>query len=63
MTFYLKPLCPVELPVEGISGLFTVVAEPTQPWVAVLGLIVFASLIVAFACWRIRRFEINYSTD
>lgn len=63
VTFYLKPLCPVELPIEGISGLFTVVAEPTPPWLAVSGLIAFVGLIVAFACWRIRHLEISYSTD
>lgn len=63
VTFYLKPLFPVELPVEGISGLFTVVAEPTPPWLAVSGLLVFAGVVLAFACWRIRRIEISYSVD
>jgi uncharacterized membrane protein len=63
VTFYLKPLFPVELPVEGFSGLFTVVAEPTPPWVAVTGLLAFVVLVVVFACWRIRRIEISYSTD
>ena len=61
--FYLKPLFPVELPVEGISGLFTVVAEPTPAWLAVSGLITFAMLVLAFACWRIRRIEISYGVD
>ena len=61
--FYLKPLFPVELPVEGFSGLFTVVAEPTPPWLAASGLVVFAALVLAFACWRIRRVEISYSVD
>jgi hypothetical protein len=63
VTFYLKPLFPVELPIEGFSGLFTVVAEPTPPWLAVSGLIAFALGVLAFACWRIRRLEISYSTD
>jgi ABC-type transport system involved in multi-copper enzyme maturation permease subunit len=63
VTFYLKPLFPVELPVAGISGLFTVVAEPVPAWLAVLGLLLFASLVVAFACWRVRRLEVTYSTD
>ena len=61
--FYVKPLCPVELPIEGISGLFTVVAEPTPPWLAVSGLLAFVLLVVALACWRIRKLEISYSTD
>jgi ABC-type transport system involved in multi-copper enzyme maturation permease subunit len=64
VTYYLKPLFPVALPLDGIfSGLFTVVAEPTPAWLAVTGLLAFAGLVVAFACWRIRRFEINYGTD
>ena len=63
VTYYLKPLFPIELPVEGISGLFTVVAEPTPVWLALWGLIGFAVLVLAFACWKIRRFEISYSTD
>jgi ABC-type transport system involved in multi-copper enzyme maturation permease subunit len=63
VTSYLKPLMPVELPVEGFSGLFTVVAEPTPAWVAVTGLLAFVVLTIAFACWRIRRLEISYSTD
>lgn len=63
VTFYLKPLFPVELPVEGISGLFTVVAEPTPAWLAVTGLVIFALVVLSFACWRIRRLEINYGTE
>ena len=63
VTHYLKALFPVELPVEGISGLFTVVAEPTPPWLAVSGLLGFVALVVAFACWRVRSFEIGYGTE
>jgi len=63
VTYYLKPLFPVELPIEGILGLFTVVAEPTPPWLAVSGLLLFAALVLAFACWRIRRLEVLYSSD
>ncbi len=63
VTFYLKPLFPVELPAFGILRLFTVVAEPTPPWLAVSGLLVFTGLVVAFACWQVRRIEVSYSTD
>lgn len=63
VTFYLKPLCPVALPVEGVMGLFVVVAEPLPPWLSVSGLLAFVTLVVALACWRIRGLEINYSTD
>lgn len=63
VTFYLKPLVPVELPAEGFLALFTVVAEPTPPWIAVAGLVVFAGLVLVFACWRIRRLEVSYTAD
>jgi hypothetical protein len=63
VTFYLKPLFPVELPIAGISGLFTIVAEPVPRAVAVAGLIAFATLVVAVACWRIRHVEVSYSSD
>lgn len=63
VTYYLKPLFPVELPIQGVLGLFTVVAEPTPPWLAVAGLLLFAALVLAFACWRIRRLEVLYSSD
>jgi hypothetical protein len=58
VTFYLKPLFPVELPVAGITGLFTVVAEPVPAWLAVTGLLAFSSLVVVYACWRMRRLEV-----
>ena len=48
VTFYLKPLFPVELPMKGILSLFTVVTEPTPRWLAVTGLFVFC-LVVTFA--------------
>jgi ABC-type transport system involved in multi-copper enzyme maturation permease subunit len=63
VTYYLKPLFPVELPITGFLSLFTVVAEPTPSWLAVSGLLLFAALVLAFACWRIRRLEVLYSTD
>jgi ABC-type transport system involved in multi-copper enzyme maturation permease subunit len=63
VTYYLKPLFPVELPVEGITGLFTVVAEPVPLWVSVFGLLAFAGLALAFACWKVRRLEVSYSSD
>lgn len=63
VTFYLKPLCPVELPVEGFSGLFTVVAEPTPAWLAVSGLLAFTTVVVVLACRRIRHLEVSYTTE
>ena len=63
VTFYLKPLFPVELPMKGVLSLFTVVAEPTPVWLAVSGLFAFTFLVVALACWRMRGIEVSYSAD
>jgi ABC-type transport system involved in multi-copper enzyme maturation permease subunit len=62
VTFYLKPLFPVQLPLRGLD-LLTVVAEPTPVWLAVVGLLGFSALVVALACWRVRTLEVSYSTD
>jgi ABC-type transport system involved in multi-copper enzyme maturation permease subunit len=62
VTFYLKPLRPVALPIDAWA-LFMVVTEPTAPWLCVVGLVVFAGLALALACWRVRRMEISYSVD
>ncbi len=61
--FYLKQLCPVPIPSEGIMALFTVVAEPVPAWIAVPGLLVLCAAILVFACARIRRTEISYLAD
>jgi ABC-type transport system involved in multi-copper enzyme maturation permease subunit len=63
MTFYLKQLCPVSIPAEGPLALFTVVAEPVAPWVAVLGLLALSAAVLVFACRQIRRTEISYLAD
>jgi ABC-type transport system involved in multi-copper enzyme maturation permease subunit len=62
VTFYLKPLFPVQLPLQGLD-LLTVVAEPLPVWLAVTGLLAFTAAVLAFACWRVRTLEISYSTD
>jgi ABC-type transport system involved in multi-copper enzyme maturation permease subunit len=63
VSFYLKQLCPVTIPPEGLMALFTVIAEPVSPWVAVPGLICLSAAILIFACMRIRRTEISYLAD
>lgn len=62
VTFYLKPLFPVQLPMRGLD-LLTVMAEPTPVWLAVAGLLVFTAMVLAVACWRVRTLEISYSSD
>jgi ABC-type transport system involved in multi-copper enzyme maturation permease subunit len=61
--FYLKQLCPVSIPPEGLMALFTVVAEPVSAWIAVPGLLCLCTAILVFACLRIRKMEINYLAD
>ncbi len=61
--FYLKQLCPVSIPSQGILALFTVVAEPVAAWIAVPGLLTLCMAILVFACVRIRTTEISYLAD
>ena len=61
--FYLRQLCPVPLPPEGMLALFTVIAEPVSAWLAVPGLLCLSAAILVFACRRIRKMEISYLTD
>ena len=63
VTFYLKHLCPVSLPVRGPLAIFTIVAEPVSPTVAVLGLLCLTIAILAISCFLIHRMEITYAAQ
>jgi ABC-type transport system involved in multi-copper enzyme maturation permease subunit len=63
VSFYLKQLCPVVIPPEGLMALFTIVAEPVSPWLAIPGLVCLSVAILIFACMRIQRTEISYLAD
>ncbi|HEY7406591.1 MAG TPA: hypothetical protein VIB39_23890, partial [Candidatus Angelobacter sp.] len=63
VSFYLKQLCPVTVPPDGLMALFTVIAEPVSPWLAVPGLMCLSLAILTYACLRIRRNEISYLAD
>jgi len=63
ITYYLKQLCPVSIPVDGLMTLFTVVSEPVSPFVAALGPLVLAGAVLALACRMVRRFEISYVAE
>jgi ABC-type transport system involved in multi-copper enzyme maturation permease subunit len=58
VTFYLKHLCPVTLPVTGPLAIFTV-----SPWIAVLGLLCLTIAILVLSCFLIHRMEITYTTE
>jgi len=63
VSFYLKHLCPVNAPSDGILALLTVVTEPVAAWATVLGLLLLASVALAVACIRSRTLEISYSSE
>ncbi len=63
VAFYLKQLCPVTVPPEGMLALFTVIAEPVSAYIAVPGLLCLCAAILMFAFWKIRTFEISYLAD
>lgn len=63
VTFYLKHLCPVTLPAEGPMAIFTVVAEPVAPILAVLGLLSLAFVVLVVSCFLIHRIEITYTVE
>ena len=60
---YLRHLMPINVPGDGFFALLTVQTEPVPAWVAVLGLLIFISVVLAYSCVRIRRLEIRYTTD
>jgi ABC-type transport system involved in multi-copper enzyme maturation permease subunit len=63
VTFYLKHLCPVSLPLAGPLAIFTIVAEPVAPFIAVLGLLCLTIAILALSCFFIHRMEITYTAE
>ncbi len=64
VTFYLKHLYPVSVPTRSLMlGLFTVATGPISAGTAVAGLLGFTAAVLAFACYRVRKTEITYTTD
>jgi hypothetical protein len=63
VTFYLKPLCPVSVPIQGPMAIFTVVAEPVSPFIAVFGLLCLTIAVLVLSCFLIYRLEITYTAE
>jgi ABC-type transport system involved in multi-copper enzyme maturation permease subunit len=63
VTYYLKQLCPVSIPAQGLMALFTVVSEPVSTFAAILGPIVLATLVLLLAAKFVRRLEISYVAE
>lgn len=57
--YWVDSLRPIPLP----QGFFAIVAEPTTPWLAVPGLLVFTALLLYVACFRVRSMEVSYESD
>jgi ABC-type transport system involved in multi-copper enzyme maturation permease subunit len=58
--FYLKNLCPVEVPVGGALQAMVVEADPTPFWIAVPGLLMLSIILLGYAGLSARQTEINY---
>lgn len=63
VTFYLKHLCPVSFPADGPLAIFTIVAEPVSPFIAVFGLLCLTVAILVLSCFLIHRLEITYTAE
>jgi ABC-type transport system involved in multi-copper enzyme maturation permease subunit len=59
--FYLKSLCPVDVPLPGQLSLLALEADPAPAWLAIPGLILVSGLVLYLASRRARRFQISYS--
>ncbi len=59
--FYLKSLCPVQIPAEGPLAIIAVVTEPTPAWLAIPGLLIVSALVLAYAAKQARKLEVSYS--
>lgn len=63
VVFYLRHLLPVQVPLDGVLALLTVVTEPVPAWIATLGVLCVSSAAVVGAAVLSRKLQINYSTD
>jgi ABC-type transport system involved in multi-copper enzyme maturation permease subunit len=63
VTFYLRHLSAVKLPVEGPLAIFAVVTEPVAPVLAILGLLCLSVAVLVLSCFLIDRVEITYTAE
>ena len=65
--YYLKSLCPVEIPVSpGTPGLLALLvsnADPVSPPLAIVGMLTVAFIALTISAMQVRRMEINYTTE
>lgn len=58
--FYLKGLCPVDVPMSGSLSLIEVLTDPTPAWLAIPGLLVLTAVLLALTGLSVRRMEASY---
>ena len=58
--FYLRSLCPVEVPVPPPFNIMVIDADPTPAWLAIPGLLVLSMIVLAYTAVSARQTEINY---
>ena len=58
--FYLKSLCPVEVPAPPPFSVMVIETDPTPAWLAVPGLLAVALALLVYAAITARQTEISY---
>ena len=58
--FYLKNLCPVEIPIPPPFNVMVIDADPTPFWIAVPGLLALSLILLVYSCLSARHTEISY---
>jgi ABC-type Na+ efflux pump permease subunit len=58
--FYLKSLCPVEVPVQPPFSVMVIEADPISAWIGIPGLLAVAALLLIYAGISARQTEISY---
>ena len=58
--FYLRNLCPVEVPLPPPLNAMVIDADPTPAWLAVFGLMALSTMVLAYSAWSSRHTEISY---
>jgi ABC-type transport system involved in multi-copper enzyme maturation permease subunit len=58
--FYLKSLCPVDVPLPGPLSILALEADPVPAWLAIPGLVVVSALVIFLASRRAQKFQVNY---
>jgi ABC-type transport system involved in multi-copper enzyme maturation permease subunit len=59
--FYLKNLCPVEIPIPPPFNVMVIEADPTPFWIAVPGLLMVTLILLVYSGLSARHTEISYS--